>query len=80
MASPEGLTSAVERICRTVSGAVAIECAIADLLRASIGFDAWCAITLDPASLLPTGGYHEQGCRSSWLRACWRSRCAAATP
>ncbi|BEK98914.1 helix-turn-helix transcriptional regulator [Nocardia seriolae] len=61
MASPEGLTSAVERICRTVSGAVAIECAIADLLRASIGFDAWCAITLDPASLLPTGGYHEQG-------------------
>ncbi|MEV6767349.1 helix-turn-helix transcriptional regulator [Nocardia sp. NPDC051030] len=61
MASTEALTSAVERICRTVSGAVAIECAIAELLCETVGFDAWCALTLDPASLLPTGGFHERG-------------------
>lgn len=61
MASTESLTTAVERICRTTSGAVAIERAVAELLHDTIGFDAWCAITIDPASLLPTGGYHEHG-------------------
>jgi DNA-binding CsgD family transcriptional regulator len=57
----EQLTAGIERICRTTSGAVAIERAVAARLRAAVGFDAWCALTIDPASVLPTGGFHEEG-------------------
>lgn len=57
----EQLVAGVERDCRTTSGAVAIERAVAARLQAAIGFDAWCALTIDPASVLPTGGFHEHG-------------------
>lgn len=55
------LTAAIERICRSTPGAVAVERAVAGRLQETIGFDAWCALTIDPASVLPTGGYHEEG-------------------
>jgi DNA-binding CsgD family transcriptional regulator len=59
--SVASLTSGIERVCRTGSGAVGIERAVAGRLQAAVGFDAWCAVTLDPATLLPTGGFHEEG-------------------
>jgi len=59
--SVASLTGGIERVCRTTSGAVGIERAVAGRLQAAIGFDAWCALTLDPATLLPTGGFHEEG-------------------
>ena len=31
------------------------------ILKRHVPIDAWCAMTLDPATLLPTGGYHEEG-------------------
>lgn len=34
---------------------------MAERLQGAVGFDAWCTLTIDPASVLPTGGYHEQG-------------------
>jgi DNA-binding CsgD family transcriptional regulator len=58
---PERLTAMIDELCRTVPGAVAIERAVATHLHAAVGFDAWCALTLDPATVLPTGGYHERG-------------------
>ncbi|KAA8888894.1 LuxR family transcriptional regulator [Nocardia colli] len=55
------LTAGVEHACRTVSGAVAVQCAVAAVLRQAVAFDAWCALTIDPASVLPTGGFHRDG-------------------
>jgi len=59
--SPERLAAGIEQVCRTTSGAVAIERAVAARLQAAVGFDAWCVLTIDPASVLPTGGFHEEG-------------------
>jgi DNA-binding CsgD family transcriptional regulator len=59
--SEERLTAGIERVCRTTSGAVGIERAVTARLQAAVRFDAWCALTIDPASVLPTGGFHEQG-------------------
>ncbi len=59
--SEEGLVAGIDRVCRTTSGAVAIERAVAARLRAAVSFDAWCVLTIDPASVLPTGGFHEEG-------------------
>ncbi len=59
--SEKRLADGIERVCRTTSGAVAVERAVAARLRAAVGFDAWCALTIDPATVLPTGGYHEEG-------------------
>lgn len=51
----------IDRVCRATSGPVAVEQAVAGQLKAAVGFDAWCVMTIDPASVLPTGGYHEEG-------------------
>jgi DNA-binding CsgD family transcriptional regulator len=59
--SAQRLEAGIARVCRTTPGAVAIERAVADRLRAAVGFDSWCALTIDPASVLPTGGFHEEG-------------------
>jgi DNA-binding CsgD family transcriptional regulator len=59
--SPRSLLREVQLACRDTSGAVAIECAVAERLQQAVPFDAWCALTIDPASVLPTGGFHECG-------------------
>ncbi|GAA5108888.1 helix-turn-helix transcriptional regulator [Nocardia iowensis] len=55
------VTAGVERACRTVSGAVELERAVCASLREAVPFDAWCALTVDPGSVLPTGGWHREG-------------------
>jgi len=59
--SIERVAKSVERACRSASSAVGVECVVAARLQTAVPFDAWCALTLDPASVLPTGGFHEQG-------------------
>jgi DNA-binding CsgD family transcriptional regulator len=53
--------AAVQRACRTARGLVGVERAAAGALKTAVPYDAWCGLTLDPASLLPTGGFHEEG-------------------
>lgn len=60
-ASEGQLAAGIERICQTTTGAVALERAVAERLRKAVGFDAWCVLTIDPAAVLPTGGYHDEG-------------------
>lgn len=55
------LTAGVEYACRTISGPVALQRAVAAALREAVPFDAWCVLTIDPASVLPTGGFHRDG-------------------
>jgi DNA-binding CsgD family transcriptional regulator len=59
--SPRSLLREVQRACHDTSGAVAIECAVTERLHHAVPFDAWCALTIDPASVLPTGGFHDYG-------------------
>ncbi|WP_459956925.1 helix-turn-helix transcriptional regulator [Nocardia sp. IFM 10818] len=42
-------------------GAVRIGRAVAAAVREAVPFDSWCVITVDPATLLPTGGFHREG-------------------
>jgi DNA-binding CsgD family transcriptional regulator len=55
------LTAGVEQACRTGASAVGVERAVAAVVRETVPFDAWCALTIDPASVLPTGGFHRDG-------------------
>ncbi|MFI9508928.1 response regulator transcription factor [Nocardia sp. NPDC052566] len=59
--SLDALTARVAHACRTTSGAVALQRAVAETVRAAVPFDAWCVLTIDPASVLPTGGFHREG-------------------
>lgn len=40
---------------------------MAAALRTSVPYDAWCGLTLDPASILPTGGFHEEGVPAPYM-------------
>jgi DNA-binding CsgD family transcriptional regulator len=59
--------AAVQRACRTSTGPVGVERAVAAALRTAVPYDAWCGLTLDPASILPTGGFHEEGVPAPYL-------------
>jgi DNA-binding CsgD family transcriptional regulator len=59
--------AAVQRACRTGTGPVGVERAVAAALRTAVPYDAWCGLTLDPASILPTGGFHEEGVPAPYL-------------
>jgi len=59
--------AAVHRACRASTGPVGVERAVAAALRPAVPYDAWCGLTLDPASILPTGGFHEEGVPAPYL-------------
>ena len=59
--SAERLSEQIADDCRKTSGAVPLEKAVAGRLRNAIGFDAWCVLTVDPALVMSTGGYHDEG-------------------
>ncbi|WP_157195458.1 helix-turn-helix transcriptional regulator [Nocardia tenerifensis] len=61
------LAAGVAAACRISSGALALQCAVAATLRRAVPFDAWCALTIDPASVLPTGGFHRDGLPREYL-------------
>ena len=44
-----------------------VERAVAAALGTTVPYDAWCGLTLDPASILPTGGFHEEGVPAAYL-------------
>jgi DNA-binding CsgD family transcriptional regulator len=51
----------IGRACHGATGSVGVVRAVAERMQESVAFDAWCALTIDPASVLPTGGFHEHG-------------------
>jgi len=67
MMTGDGAVAAVQRACRTAVGPVGVERAAAVALATAVPYDAWCGLTLDPASILPTGGFHEQGVPGSFM-------------
>jgi DNA-binding CsgD family transcriptional regulator len=61
VSSAADLARRVDRACQSASGPVAVERAVAAVIREAMPYDAWCVLTVDPATALPTGGYHEEG-------------------
>jgi DNA-binding CsgD family transcriptional regulator len=51
----------IGRICRAAEDPVALYRAAAEPLAVAVPFDRWCGLVLDPATLLVTGGYHDDG-------------------
>src|SRR5438132_9428313 len=65
----------VDRIARTVQSSARSGAAVAGIFRASmrhivakVPLDGWCGLTLDPATLLMTGGVHEHGLQPTAIR------------
>ena len=51
----------VRRACRTEPDPIAVQRSVVAALPAAVPFDRWCGLLLDPATLLVTNGYHEEG-------------------
>ena len=51
----------VDEACRTASTPNALHRSVAMAVSSAVPFDRWCALTTDPKTALPTGGYHEEG-------------------
>jgi DNA-binding CsgD family transcriptional regulator len=51
----------VERLCRTATDATALHRSVAAAVSTAVPFDRWCAMSFDPATALPTGGFHSEG-------------------
>ncbi|MGN6723535.1 MAG: response regulator transcription factor [Marmoricola sp.] len=69
MVDHRALTRAVDTACREAAGAVGVERAVTSALREHIPFDRWCVLTMDPATALPTGGYHDEGLPFDYIPA-----------
>jgi DNA-binding CsgD family transcriptional regulator len=55
------VTAEVERSCRTATDATELHRAVAGALATAVPFDRWCAMSFDPSTALPTGGFHVEG-------------------
>ncbi|MFD2091983.1 helix-turn-helix transcriptional regulator [Blastococcus deserti] len=51
----------VERLCRTATDATDLHRSVAGVIASAVPFDRWCAMSFDPATALPTGGFHAEG-------------------
>ena len=51
----------VERICRSATDPMTLYRDLVPVLDRAVGLDRWCGLLLDPATVMNTGGYHEEG-------------------
>jgi DNA-binding CsgD family transcriptional regulator len=51
----------VERSCRTATEPTALHRSVAAAVSTAVPFDRFCAMSFDPATALPTGGFHAEG-------------------
>lgn len=51
----------VGRLCRSATDPLALYRDVVRTLRPSVGLDRWCGLLLDPATVMNTGGYHDEG-------------------
>lgn len=60
-ATPERIREDVRRAVRDADEPIAVHRAAAAQLSDAVPFDRWCGLVLDPATVMATGGYHEEG-------------------
>lgn len=51
----------VERLCRSATDPLQLYRDVVPVLDRAVPSDLWCGLLLDPATLMNTGGYHEEG-------------------
>ena len=59
--SQHSVREEIRRASRTAPDAIALHRAVAEALPTAVPFDRWCGLLLDPATLMATSGYHEEG-------------------
>jgi DNA-binding CsgD family transcriptional regulator len=59
--SPGAVKEEIRRACRAASEPVSLQRDVAAVLPEAVPFDRWCGLLLDPATLLATTGFHEEG-------------------
>ncbi len=62
MARPVGeVHMQVGRLCRSATDPLALYRDVVRTLRPAVQLDRWCGLLLDPATVMNTGGYHDEG-------------------
>ena len=67
VASPAAIVDKVDRLARQAGDSIGLLRDVAAVLEGPLRFDRWCGLLLDPATLVNTGGYHEEGCLAEYL-------------
>ena len=51
----------IERLCRSATDPLALFREVVPVLDRAVPSDLWCGLLLDPATVMNTGGYHDEG-------------------
>lgn len=51
----------IERLCRSATDPLALYRDVVPVLDRAVASDIWCGLLLDPATVMNTGGYHDEG-------------------
>lgn len=61
MAPATTVRDRVERICRSATDPLALYRDVVPVIGRAVPSDLWCGLLLDPATVMNTGGYHDEG-------------------
>ncbi|WP_142026608.1 helix-turn-helix transcriptional regulator [Blastococcus colisei] len=61
MAPATTVRDRIERLCRSATDPLALYRDVVPVLDRAVPSDCWCGLLLDPATVMNTGGYHDEG-------------------
>src|SRR5688572_18817306 len=61
MATTTTVRDRIERLCRAATDPLTLYRDVVPVLDRAVPSDAWCGLLLDPATVMNTGGYHDEG-------------------
>jgi DNA-binding CsgD family transcriptional regulator len=67
MAVHEEVRARVERLCRGADDPMALYRDLVRTMSGAVAADRWCGLLLDPATVMNTGGYHDEGLPLEYL-------------
>jgi DNA-binding CsgD family transcriptional regulator len=67
MTVPAGVRDRVERLCRGATDPLVLYRDVVHTMARAVPADRWCGLLLDPATVMNTGGYHEEGLPQEYL-------------
>jgi DNA-binding CsgD family transcriptional regulator len=59
--TPSSVRDRIERLCRSATDPLALYRDVVPVLDRAVPSDLWCGLLLDPATVMNTGGYHDEG-------------------
>ncbi len=67
MAVPSAVQERVARLCRGATDPTALYRDVVHTVQRAVPADRWCGLLLDPATVMNTGGYHDEGLPLEYL-------------